>query len=70
MEDVTMKKTTPTIILALAIATMAIIGMNCSRESAPVQSAFTAEQGAWGCLYLTAGMDNEELVFAFQNHEF
>lgn len=56
-----MKKTTPTVILALAIATLAVIGLSCSRNSAPIQSVFEAEYGAWGWLHAIGGMNNEEL---------
>ncbi|MDH3892215.1 MAG: hypothetical protein OEV49_14145 [candidate division Zixibacteria bacterium] len=56
-----MKKTAPAVILALVMATLAVIGMSCSRDAAPVQSEFAAEQGVWGWLHSSGGLNNEEL---------
>ena len=54
-----MKKTAPAVIMALAIATLAVIGLSCSRNNAPAQSLFAAEHGQWAWLESEGGLDNE-----------
>ena len=54
-----MKKTTPAVLMALVIGTLAVIGMSCSRDSSPAQSAFAAEHGQWFWMESEGGLDNE-----------